>query len=201
MLLGMSYFFWAMIGVSLLALMWCAETESPFWGSFIVLGTFLVSWLIFGISVVTAVVSNPLLAAGAFAGYILAGIAWAYPKWWFHVRSLRNEYVDVMRAFLSNRGYEGAESADEIPAQYLNAWHSTRSYSHWSRIFPILARANKRKIMTWMVWWPVSMVWTLINDPIRKMYRYIWDALRSTFDRVAASAMGGVEIQRAPTPE
>jgi hypothetical protein len=35
----------------------------------------------------------------------------------------------------------------------------------------------KSNIMTWMTYWPFSMIWTLINDPIKRAFREIYEKI------------------------
>jgi len=195
--LGLSLWLWALLLIDVAALMWCAETESPFVATFLLAATALVAEFVFGIAVFATVIANPLTIVLVVLGYLVAGVLWAYPKWWFFVRNIRDDYLDSVRSFLRGKGYEEWESAKAIPDDYLAIWWDGHGVE-WGRKFPVKARDHKRKIITWMAWWPVSMVWTLINDPIRKLYRYTYEVLRGTFDRVGASAMGDVEIQDRP---
>ncbi len=44
---------------------------------------------------------------------------------------------------------------------------------------------NKSRIMTWMIYWPLSGAWTLINDPIRKMYRSIFEWVGGSYQKMS----------------
>jgi len=193
-LFGVSIWLLVMLVADLAILMWCTETDSPFIGLFTVAVSAALARWVFGIPIISWVMANPLLLAGCAALYFVTGVAWTYPKWWFFVRNIRDRYLDHMRSWLRGKGVEDWDSAMSVPNELKNQWFNNRHNAEWLRMFPVRARNYKSKIMTWMAWWPASMVWTLINDPIRKIYRYAWEVLRSTFDRVANSAMSGVEI-------
>lgn len=48
-----------------------------------------------------------------------------------------------------------------------------------------LAIKNKGRIIFWMSYWPCSALWTLINDPITRAYRFIWHRLGATFENMS----------------
>lgn len=50
---------------------------------------------------------------------------------------------------------------------------------------PPLAREQKSRIMMWMAYWPISMTWTAINDPVKWAWREIWAALSGLFQGMA----------------
>lgn len=44
---------------------------------------------------------------------------------------------------------------------------------------------NKGRIVSWMCYWPLSALWTLINDPVRKLYTRICETLAGAYQKMA----------------
>jgi hypothetical protein len=44
------------------------------------------------------------------------------------------------------------------------------------------------RIIGWMEFWPISLVWTLINDPIRAFFEFIFLKTKGLFQSIANSA-------------
>lgn len=191
-ILGMSIWFWLLMLVGIVGLIWTTETESPFLAAVIFGVSAVAAHFLFGVSLFAAIVANPLVAIGAVLGYLLAGVLWAFPKWYFFVRNKRNAYLDQLRTFLRGLGYEGWDTATTIPDEHRREWFKYHGRRRGSLV--PLARDNKSRILHWMAWWPFSMIWTLINDPIRHLYRWTWETLRGVFDSIAKAAMGGIEV-------
>jgi hypothetical protein len=42
---------------------------------------------------------------------------------------------------------------------------------------PPTAAENRARIVAWMTFWPASMTWTLINDPVRRFFAAAYDAI------------------------
>ena len=47
------------------------------------------------------------------------------------------------------------------------------------------ARENKERIINWMMYWPLSGIWTLINDPIKKAFGRIFVGLENRFQKIS----------------
>lgn len=51
-----------------------------------------------------------------------------------------------------------------------------------------VAKQNKSLILTWMFYWPFSGVWTLINDPVRRIFQRIYVKLEGVYQKITDSA-------------
>ena len=47
------------------------------------------------------------------------------------------------------------------------------------------AKQSKERIMNWMMYWPFSGIWTLINDPIKKSFQRIFKGLENRFQKIS----------------
>lgn len=99
--------------------------------------------------------------AGSFlliiVSYLFVGVIWSVVKWYFYVLNQRDEFRSSYN--------KNANPKDHIP----------------------VARKNKSKILSWMMYWPFSALWTLINDPVRRAFRIIYNRIESYFDKISKS--------------
>jgi hypothetical protein len=76
--------------------------------------------------------------------------------------------------------------------QYFNHTEiSQNSVNITDSIKPIAAK-HKSKITQWIAFWPISGLWTLINDPIRKLVNVIFSRIKNTFQRLSNHIFKGV---------
>jgi hypothetical protein len=54
-------------------------------------------------------------------------------------------------------------------------------------------KENKEKILNWMVYWPLSAIWTLLNDPIKKMFKKIFGRIDNLFQGMSDNMMSKFE--------
>lgn len=50
---------------------------------------------------------------------------------------------------------------------------------------------NKSRILVWMSYWPFSALWTLINDPIKKIFQHIQMKLSGTYQKMSDKIFKG----------
>jgi len=46
----------------------------------------------------------------------------------------------------------------------------------------------KARIISWIVYWPPSLIWTLLNDPLRRIGRRLYDLVASLLKSISDSA-------------
>jgi len=49
------------------------------------------------------------------------------------------------------------------------------------------ANRNKGRIIFWMSYWPASALWTLINDPFTRLFKFIYNRIGSVFELISNS--------------
>lgn len=52
-------------------------------------------------------------------------------------------------------------------------------------IIPPQANDCKALITTWITHWPISLVWTLINDPIKKLINHLFESIKLVFQKIS----------------
>lgn len=127
--------------------------------------------------------------------YLLIGAAWCIVKWWFYTAEWARNQAELIqktrKEFLSKMSLDG----DSIPAEHKSAWELWRIQKRtedefvWSGIYSrlksppstetfsseteISVRENWNRLILWCMYWPFSMVWTLIDDPIKRICQFI----------------------------
>lgn len=101
------------------------------------------------------VADNPFTIIGLFLAYLVLGTIWSFIKWFMHLKTLKAKH---------------ANNDGKIDRYYKSDFK---------------AKDNKGRIINWMIWWPLSGVWTIINDPVVKSFKYIFNSLESKFQAIS----------------
>ncbi len=109
---------------------------------------------------------NPFLILGCFFAYVVVGVVWAFFKWYFFVNRQRVKSEKKIRK-------SDYEVQIEIPT----------------------ASSNKFRIMSWMYYWPFSAFWTMINEPLRQTFEYVYTQIGGLFDKVSNKMFADVLVQ------
>jgi len=171
-------FFWLLLIAVIIMIEWSVayEVHEPAIGVLLVfLGT---AWF-FGFMPWTWVVANPISILAAAAMYMVIGILWGFVKWYFHMLNEKDNLSNIYR-----KSYE--ESKNPTSSDYFASGSETYyQYLIRKNMIP-KAKNSKYLISVWMVWWPFSMVWTAMNDIVRRLYNWVIDKYLYVYDAISA---------------
>lgn len=162
------------------------------------------------------IVANPLSVVFAFFAYVLLGSVWSVVKWYFFVLNIRDKYKaqieSITKSFndnikrLNNNRIELVENKnrpdkstlqkadyDHDIASLDNRIKSTETelkYKLESTKESYMPEVKKHKslILTWMFYWPFSAIWTVVNDPIRRVFQRVYVGLETVYQRITDRA-------------
>ena len=106
-------------------------------------------------------------------GYIVIGAVWTVPKWWIYVRKSKNH--DRLKQSYDQKLNKRGRSTIITPDDKYNAALS-------------IVGENKYKFYTWMMWWPLNVIYTLARDPLTVLYNWLYARLTNTFAKILLSA-------------
>ncbi len=184
--------FWTLVSVELIFLLYCLDNSSDDgedkfyvgWSTFSVLCVLLIFQFATSFKPLTYMWNHPLWSAIYVAGYFAIGIGWSFLKWLLFSRKQNRKVEKVRKEFLRIEGIPG----DEVPEDKLLKWEEfySRDYRRKS-LADCRVRASEYKAMLvgWVGLWPISFVWTIINDPIVKLLNNIYELLQHSYQRIS----------------
>lgn len=170
--------------------------------------TGVVLYLMNGASLMSYFTTNlPLLIA--FIGtYIVVGCIYSYWKWGRFVLKRRETRDKLLRQFCTN---EHISSEKPIPGELLYDWQKFLKDNENESIYrnskrskspsKPLAKEHKGKIVAWACYWPWSFLWTLLNDPVKRLFLTIFKYFQEAFQRVADRHFRGTEDDTREIPD
>lgn len=185
-ILTLPIIFWTMFSLGIWWLIWAAEEESisgAFW-AMLCGGTLAIIKFGSFSSFFEAIKANPFLILIVFTIYLVIGTAWSFFKWYLFVgdkakyiqaRIDQNGKASAAKEFATGYGYARNDNEKEI----LN--------SNFSCLAPDV-KNYKEKIITWIVLWAPSFIWFLVNDPIRRAAKEIFDHAKGLFQLISDRA-------------
>jgi hypothetical protein len=117
-------------------------------------------------SALSHIVNNPGTVVLMMLGYLLIGVIWSIRKWYVYVGKKKNKILNKIK--------DGDTIGTNIE-------------------FDLDLRYHKGRIISWMCYWPFSVVWFLINDPVRAIYNFIFEKIKRIYGRIAESAINDVK--------
>ena len=181
--------FWILVSLVALLIFWMTEIEQPGWATLMLIVTFVALAYLGDFNLWHAIKGNPMGAIVACAAYVGVGAAWSVGKWWFFVHACRAIYQEVRDEFMER--YNLDKSGD-IPDHQKQDFQFKVEHGSKEAAKPLI-RENKSRITIWMTYWPWSMTWTLINDPVKKMFRWVYHQLQAVYQSIADHGYRSVE--------
>jgi hypothetical protein len=160
---GMSWWFWVICLLEFSLLIWFVECELGI-ASLVSFGvTLVLLWWLADIPIWTWIRDNPGQLAMYALYYVLVGLGWSVGKYYFMLARLRREVKKVRSKWLSvPRPSEDQTTWEEFRNREIRGWKSEYEFEN-----------TAKKLVFWSAWWPPSMFWTLLNDPISWFFKFL----------------------------
>ena len=183
LIFGFGLWFWSIILIEAILLFWFVEQEWPEI-SVVSVGLCLVLlWWLADIPVWKWIHDNPGKLAKYVGYYILVGIAWTFIKYYFKLKDMQGRIKSLKKSWVLWR----QDASDKDPSIVTFEDYVNRK----AHAGDITFNASARKLTLWAAFWPPSMIWTLINDPIKKFFNWlIHDILIGAYKKMYDTMIG-----------
>jgi len=141
-----------------------------------------------------SLIANPMLWAKWVAIYFALGTTWSFFKWFSYLHSVKRtlreykeKFVKKTQAVLRKDGtfedHDFAGFADYLNDNYYKNG-SKNNIKTRADVVPTM-NDNFGDLVRWIVWWPFSAFWTILNDPIRRAAEFIVRRFRGVYEGLA----------------
>jgi hypothetical protein len=192
--------YFILTAVWLIALLWCVEKENSIGSGIWVLVYLCFLQFLAKVSFVDQVFHRPGTSLLWILGYFVIGFVWSFVKWWIYVHKKAEKLAEMRTDFIKQRkrdrltlGYDSVTDITantKMPESEKEAW---KSFLAFKDVIPKVAD-KKGKISIWIMYWPVSMLWSLVNDFVKKALRIVIMKCQVIYDSIAKSAFKGMDV-------
>lgn len=157
-------------------------------------GTALVLWAYRG-EIWDFVSSNPMPTFYFTLSYILAGVVWSFIKWKVYINKRVDKFEEVKNNFSKTKEIK-TNWKEWISDLNYNIPSYLRNSSFYESDTPekvgenMIPKANEKKslIVSWISYWPMSVGATLLNNPFRRLFEWVYGMVSGIYDRMGSSA-------------
>jgi len=181
------------------------EFEKEGWATTLFsVGAALTLWSYKGV-IWDVVSTNPLPIVYFVLSYVVLGTGWSIFKWKFYINVKVDKFNSIKSEFVEKNG-EIKDNWKKWISYLQNVKYSTsegksfyESDSPENIVSKIIPQANTKKalIVSWISYWPMSLGATLLNNPFRKFFEWIYSLVSGIYDRMSSNAsakiMTGIE--------
>jgi hypothetical protein len=126
-------------------------------------------------------------------GYLVVGVVWSFLKWNEFVKRKIELFKKVRAKLIIQRPDfdENSDKSVEILCQKLrengiDIWgHQVKTMAELKiKVMPI-GSENKSGIIAWISYWPLSLLATLLNNPFRRLFEYVYSLVANAYDKIS----------------
>jgi len=115
---------------------------------------------------------NPMMDLTYILAYIMTGVLWSILKYWLFLLNIKDKINDKKDSYFERKGFTEKDWKE----------HTSEEKKYY--------KPNMDKIMNWMIWWIPSMVWTVINDPVRKAFQWCYRRFGGVYNGIYQKVLG-----------
>ena len=184
---------WILLAIAIIAVTALVENDHEVWAFFSLAATVAVLYHLRFSTLGFFVVHHPYQLAGWVLGYFALGAGYGVVKWTSIVHEALERYNEKKAEWLHGRTMT-VPGAITTPEEALTFQKSLDSDLRE----PPQARQHKGDILVWMMYWPFSGLWWLINNPVVRIFRFIVARLsgvmQSISDRMFKNATADMKL-------
>lgn len=148
------------------------------WSTFITLVLFAVALEWFSnVKPITWVFHHPMKLLVYIGVYAIIGAVWSVIKWWLYTLDARDRYTKSRVEYMQQNNL--AEMGEIDVKRFVKLYKLEK--------FPPMPHNEAMRISVWIAYWPLSGLWTLINDPIRRLFIAIRQSLQGVYTGISNS--------------
>lgn len=158
-----------------------------------------------------AISTNPLSTFCFIIGYITTGLIWSLFKWKLYILKRINLIDEQKYKFEKNNGkvkenwqkwidFLNSNVPSYLRSNYFGVQDSPESIG--KSMIPV-ARDKKSLIVSWISYWPMSMGATLLNNPFKRFFEWIYGMVSGIYDKMGSSAADKIAsgLEKEETPQ
>jgi hypothetical protein len=142
------------------------------------------------------------------AGYVGCGMIWTVVRWQFFLSERRERWDDAVAAYRRLRRLPAdAPLKGDVAGlteflrehkhdEFVNGYGANRRLA----VRPI-ASEHKATIAAWGAWWPLSVLWSIFDDVLKNLGRWIYRQMVGIYTWQAQAVFRDVEFDDQPAEE
>lgn len=194
-----TFWFWALIIAVSIGMVILVEIEKAGFAFLVLLGTLITLQFASDLNIIQLVVQHPWMALVGVIGYAAIGVVWSMVKLHFYEKTRRAKYDSLKRSFGITHDLSDEMINAPIPEALKSQWatYLEKNGPRYDSLYYLRnfndPSQHQGRIVSWIGYWPFSFIFTICNDPLRRIGNAIFESLRGTYASIVRNAWKGVE--------
>jgi len=141
---------------------------------------------------------SPGTTIGFVSFYVVSGVAWSFLKWRIFIGEKLSYFDELKNGFLET--HTSIKDEWKVWIEYLSHKVSYdigisqgTEYTPERLMKKFVPEANNRQtlIVSWISYWPVSLSATLLNNPLKKLFNWVYSLISNLYDKMSKEMTKG----------
>jgi hypothetical protein len=172
-----SWWFWGLLLFAFGSMCYFVNYDKALPSTVVLVLVFLALWLFGDFNILKWIIADPRKFIIYLACYFISGVIWSFIKFYLHLHKFKRLYEKDKENWYIAHPKTTDETEEERFQKYQRSRMHVPSFSEL-----------REKIVLWMTYWPVSLFWTMLDDPIKRLCIVISDSFidlyQSMYDRI-----------------
>lgn len=184
-------FFWLFVGFAGFLLMLSVHREQPLGIFWVLLLGAIVLQVFSDFKPFTWMADHPKYTLIGVGAYIAVGVIWTFVRWFLFTLKASELYAEKRKEFIK-RECQGTFKPEHKEA--LNTYINRSQFIYrFGGTMPPQPGRNKHRIFIWLIMWPLDGLWTLINDPVIRLFNFIYGIIAKALEGISAKRFKNFE--------
>lgn len=138
-------------------------------------------------------------------GYFAVGCLYSMMKFWCFLQRIKERYLSYKVEWMTEElgpimgGTERDYEVTPIPENRKKAWMDYLQHvcSYPGLVYnyatgKLKVSQYKTIITTWIIWWPISGIWFVINDPVRRIANWLFEKFKGLYAKMYRASLGKI---------
>lgn len=193
-------FWWVLVILASIAVISSLEHDAPGWATTSIIGAGVVVWYFSDFTKRYTIDLSWRNVLTFIIVYAVIGVLWSFGKWYIELHSRRGSWHEAIRQF---RHEKNISNDIEVKKTYpgLGSWLSVtppftqfvRSRANGAYEVTVRPLPNRKRNIARMAYWPWSMFWTLVDDFVWGVFRWIYDTVAGGYNAMSRHVFRGID--------
>ena len=176
-----TFWFWIIIFTQLIIIFSLFILDKKFFSTIFTI-LLLYSLHISGLKIIDYIIHHPFTTLIIGCSYFILGGINSILEWFLFMKNLRVRYDETRKKFGENHNIE---LSGPIPDEFKDKWRNFRlTYWQYNESKPLPSN-HKSEIYGWIIFWPFSIIWRIIHDPITRILKFVYMRLLGIYESIS----------------
>jgi hypothetical protein len=194
-----TFWFWVLIAAELVLLTAFVEYENGVGATFSLLIFGALIQLCSDVNLLAYLKEHPFGILTLAFLFTIMGCIYSCFRWVLWVRDRKKDYEETKLTWLAEKKITNGTIPDALKADWKTYLEKNAQYhrdyrgSYKISATPPQVREHKDRVIRWLAFWPISLLWWFAHDAVTRLFNEIYELIRVQYQKIADRIFASVK--------